>query len=77
MVALSQWILNFNWLVIIGALMLVGWLATHVAHRVESKPLQYLALAGFVFAQAIIFAPLTIQRTVTSARRWRCSRRSC
>ena len=59
-VALSQWILSFNWLVIIGALMLVGWLATHVAHRMESKPLQYLALAGFVFAQAIIFAPLLL-----------------
>ena len=38
--------------------MVVGWLATHVAHRVDSKPLQYLALAGFVTAQAIIFVPL-------------------
>ena len=59
-VPLSEWILSFNWLVIIGALMLVGWLATHVAHKVESKPLQYLALAGFVFAQAMIFAPLLL-----------------
>ena len=56
-VPLSEWILSFNWLIIIGALMLVGWLATHVAHQVESKPLQYLALAGFVVAQAVIFAP--------------------
>ena len=45
---------------IIGALMLVGWLATHVAHKVESRPLQYLALAGFVLAQAMIFAPLLL-----------------
>jgi FtsH-binding integral membrane protein len=59
-VPLSEWILSFNWLVIIGALMLVGWLATHVAHKVESKPLQYLALAGFVLAQAMIFAPLLL-----------------
>ena len=59
-VALSQWILSFNWLVIIGALMLVGWLATHVAHNLESKPLQYLALAAFVIAQAVIFAPLLL-----------------
>lgn len=59
-VPLSEWILSFNWLIIIGALMLVGWLATHVAHRVESKPLQYLALAGFVLAQALIFAPLLL-----------------
>jgi FtsH-binding integral membrane protein len=38
--------------------MVVGWLASHVAHRVESRPLQYLALAGFVVAEAIIFVPL-------------------
>lgn len=59
-VPLSKWILSFNWLVIIGALMLVGWLATHVAHQVQSRPLQYLALAGFVIAQAVIFAPLLL-----------------
>jgi FtsH-binding integral membrane protein len=59
-VPLSQFILSFNWLVIIGALMLVGWLATHVAHSVESKPFQYLALAAFVIAQSIIFAPLLL-----------------
>ena len=50
--------LGVNWLLILGAFMLVGWLASHVAHRVESKPMQYLALAGFVVAQAIIFLPL-------------------
>lgn len=47
-----------NWLLVLGAFMLVGWGATHVAHRVESKPLQYLALGGFVLAEAIIFTPL-------------------
>jgi FtsH-binding integral membrane protein len=50
--------LGVNWLWILGGFMLVGWLATHVAHRVESKPLQYLALAGFVVAEAIIFLPM-------------------
>lgn len=50
--------LGVNWLLILGAFMLVGWLASHVAHRVESKPLQYAALAGFVLAEAIIFLPL-------------------
>jgi FtsH-binding integral membrane protein len=38
--------------------MLVGWLASHVAHNVESKPAQYAALAGFVLAEAIVFLPL-------------------
>jgi uncharacterized protein len=59
-VPLSQFILSFNWLLIVGALMLVGWLATRAAHQVQSKPLQYAALAGFVIAQAVIFAPLLL-----------------
>jgi FtsH-binding integral membrane protein len=55
---LARSMLGFNWLLILGAFMVVGWLATHVAHRTASKPLQYLALAGFVVAEAIIFVPL-------------------
>jgi hypothetical protein len=55
---LAQAMLGLNWLLILGAFMIVGWLASHVAHRVDSKPLQYLALAGFVVAEAIIFVPL-------------------
>jgi FtsH-binding integral membrane protein len=55
---LAQRMLGFNWLLILGAFMVVGWLATHVAHTVQSKPLQYLALAGFVAAEAVIFVPL-------------------
>jgi uncharacterized protein len=55
---MTRAMLGFNWLLVLGAFMLVGWLASHVAHRVESKPLQYLALAGFVFAESIIFVPL-------------------
>jgi uncharacterized protein len=55
---MAQAMLGVNWLLILGAFMIVGWLASHVAHRVESKPLQYAALAGFVVAEAIIFVPL-------------------
>ena len=47
-----------NWLLVMGAFMLVGWGASHVAHRVRSTGAQYAALAAFVFAEAIIFAPL-------------------
>jgi hypothetical protein len=53
-----QSMLGLNWLLILGAFMIVGWLATHVAHTVQSKPLQYVALVGFVVAEAIIFVPL-------------------
>ena len=55
---LARRMLGVNWLLILGAFMIVGWLASHVAHRVESKPMQYLALAGFVLAEAIIFVPM-------------------
>jgi uncharacterized protein len=55
---LAQSMLGFNWLLILGAFMLVGWLATRAAHSATSKPVQYLALAGFVIAEAIIFVPL-------------------
>jgi FtsH-binding integral membrane protein len=47
-----------NWLLVLGAFMLVGWGASHAAHRVRSTGAQYAALAVFVFAEAIIFAPL-------------------
>jgi uncharacterized protein len=59
-VPLTQWMLGFNWLLIIGAYMLVGWIASHVAYKVESRPLQYLALAAFVAAEAVLFAPLLL-----------------
>src|SRR5690606_21785840 len=55
---IAQSMLGVNWLLILGAFMVVGWLASHTAHRVESKPMQYLALGGFVVAEAIIFVPL-------------------
>ena len=55
---MAQSMLGVNWLLILGGFMVVGWLATHVAHTVQSKPLQYVALVGFVVAEAIIFLPL-------------------
>ena len=47
-----------GWLGVLGAFIIVSWGASHIAHRVESKAKQYLALAGFVVAEAIIFMPL-------------------
>jgi len=47
-----------NWLLVLGAFMLVGWGASHVAHRIESTALQYAAFAVFVVAEALIFSPL-------------------
>jgi uncharacterized protein len=47
-----------NWLLVLGGFMLVGWLATRSAHNVQSQQAQYLALAGYVVAEALIFVPL-------------------
>ena len=55
---IAMTMLGFNWLLILGAFMLVGWGATRVAHTVESQGLQYAALAAYVVMQAIIFVPM-------------------
>jgi FtsH-binding integral membrane protein len=49
-----------NWLMTMGAFMLVGWGASHFAHRLVSKPAQYAAFAVLVVAEAIIFSPMII-----------------
>jgi len=55
---ITESLMGVSWLLVLGAFIVVSWIASHVAHRVESKPLQYAALAGFVLAEAIIFVPL-------------------
>jgi FtsH-binding integral membrane protein len=57
-IPMAQSMLGVNWLLILGAFMVVGWLATHVAHKAQSKAVQYVALVGFVVAEAIIFVPM-------------------
>jgi len=47
-----------NWFLVLGAFILAGWGATHVAHRVESKNAQYAAFGAFIVAEALIFSPL-------------------
>lgn len=50
--------LGVSWLLVLGAFMVVSWLATGAAARVQSLPGQYLALVAYVVAQALIFVPL-------------------
>ncbi len=57
-VPIAQTMMSGSWLLVLGAFMLVSWGATHVAHTVKSVPLQYLAYAGLVVAEAIIFVPM-------------------
>ena len=55
---LALFMLQKSWLAILGAFIVASWIASHVAHRVESKGAQYTALIGFVIAEAIIFIPM-------------------
>lgn len=49
---------RFSWLIVLGAFMLVSWIASGVAHQVSSPVAQYAALGGYVLAEAVTFVPL-------------------
>ena len=55
---MAQAMMGVSWMFILGAFMVVGWLASHVSHSAMGKGAQYAALIAFVAAQAIIFVPL-------------------
>jgi len=50
--------LSVNWLLVLGAFMIVGTFADRVAARAETKAAQYGALVAFVAAEAVIFVPM-------------------
>lgn len=49
---------RFGWLMVIGAFMLVSWVANSWANSATSKGMQYAGLALYVVAEAVIFVPL-------------------
>jgi FtsH-binding integral membrane protein len=53
-----RFMFGFNWLLILGAFMLIGWLATRTAQTSTSIGMQYFAYGMYVLAEAIIFVPL-------------------
>jgi FtsH-binding integral membrane protein len=50
--------LGVSWLLVLGGFVVASWIARAAAHKAQSKVTQYLALAGYVVAQALIFVPL-------------------
>jgi hypothetical protein len=50
--------LGTSWLLVLGGFVIVSWIASHVAHRTESLPAQYMALSLYVVAEAIVFVPM-------------------
>jgi FtsH-binding integral membrane protein len=57
---IARAMLSINWLFILGAFMLLGWVASRAAHTAQSLAVQYAALAGYVLIQALIFVPLLV-----------------
>lgn len=55
-----------HWWMVLGAFILAGWGASHVAHRVESKNVQYAAFAAFIVLEALIFAPMLYIASITA-----------
>ena len=49
---------RMSWLIVLGAFMLVGWVADRWARSASSPAMQYLGLGLYVVAEAIIMLPL-------------------
>jgi hypothetical protein len=49
---------SYAWLAILGAFMIVGWLAGNLAQSTASPTVQYIGLGLYVVIEAIIFVPL-------------------
>ena len=54
----ARYMLGLPWLLILGAFMLIGWLATRTAQTSTSLGMQYFAYAMYVVVEALIFVPL-------------------
>lgn len=49
---------GFGWLLLLGGFMVVGWMASSMAHADTGPGVQYGGLALYTLAEALIFAPL-------------------
>src|ERR1051325_3878985 len=49
---IAQAWLGTSWLLVLGGFVVVSWIARSVAHRAESKAMQYVALATYVIGEA-------------------------
>lgn len=56
--SIARAMLGVNWLLVLGAFVIVSWLASSAAASATALPAQYAALALFVSAEAIIFVPM-------------------
>ena len=55
---IARAMLSVSWMFVLGGFVLAAWLFRSLAQSTRSKNVQYLALAGYVGVEAIIFLPL-------------------
>ncbi len=55
---MAEMMLSVNWLLVLGAFMIVGWGADWLAHQETNPAIQYVGLIGYVIAEAVLFVPL-------------------
>ncbi len=51
---------RWNWGIVLGAFMVVSWVADYWASHATSRPMQYVGLGLYVLAESIIFVPLLV-----------------
>lgn len=61
--------LSVSWLLVLGAFMVVGYLASAAAARATSRAGQYAALGAYVVVEALIFVPLLVMAAAIAAER--------
>ena len=57
----------YGWLMILGAFILIGWMARGLAASTTSVQMQYVGLGLYVFAEAVIFVPILYLAAVYSS----------
>ncbi len=58
--SIARALTGVSWMLVLGAFMISSWVASRAAHTARTLTAQYLGLAGYVVAQAIIFVPLLV-----------------
>jgi len=56
--SIASAMLGVSWLAVLGAFMVVSWIASRAAASAKSLSVQYMALGAFILAEALIFVPL-------------------
>ncbi|HMJ14704.1 MAG TPA: Bax inhibitor-1 family protein [Polyangiaceae bacterium] len=65
-VGITKYVPRWHWGVVLGVFMVVSWVADYWASHTTSRPLQYVGLALYVLAEALIFIPLLLIVVIVS-----------